>query len=141
VTVSEPYDWSELNEGIKLVENDTSGLTEIEKDPEMLAKTYKYITRRGYLLTFVLVIVWPLLSIPAGVFTESYFSFWVLVAIVWGFGATCVITFLPIFESQEEIGGVLAGIGAAMGCISADVEAEPVKEKVVESEKEVEAQA
>lgn len=141
VTVSEPYDWSKLNEGIKLVENDTSGLTEIEKDPEMLAKTYKYITRRGYLLTFVLVIVWPLLSIPAGVFTESYFSFWVLVAIVWGFGATCVITFLPIFESMDEIGGVLAGIGAAMGCISADVEAEPVKEKVVESEKEVEAEA
>ena len=138
MTVTEPYDWSQLNEGIKLVENDTSGLTEVEKDPAMLDKTYKWITRRGYVLTFVLIIVWPLLSIPAGVFTESYFSFWVLVAIVWGFAATCVITFLPIFESQDEIINTLAGIGAAMGLVSADVDAEPVKEEA-EPVKEVDA--
>jgi hypothetical protein len=30
------------------------------------------------------------LSVPAGVFYRSYFAFWVLVAIAWGFGAAIV---------------------------------------------------
>lgn len=110
LTVSEPYDWSILNDKIKLVENDVTGLSEAERDIDMLDKTYKWITSRGYLLSFVLVIFWPCLSIPAGVFTKDYFAFWVLVAIVWGFGATVVITILPLIESQDDIFAVLSGI-------------------------------
>lgn len=106
----EEYDFSTLNGSIKLVEQDLSGLSEIEQDPVELDKAHKWITQRGYVLTFVLVILWPLLSIPAGVFTESYFAFWVLVAIVWGFGATCVITFMPLFESQDEIIDVISNM-------------------------------
>merc|ERR1711862_490220 len=52
----------------------------------------------------------PILSIPAQVFTESYFSFWVLVSMGWGFGAAITITILPIFESQDEIGNVFGGL-------------------------------
>lgn len=110
LTVSEPYDWSILNDKIKLVENDVTGLSEAERDIDMLDKTYKWITSRGYLLSFVLVIFWPCLSIPAGVFTKDYFAFWVLVAIVWGFGATVVITILPLIESQDDIFAVVSGI-------------------------------
>jgi len=110
LTVSEPYDWSILNDKIKLVENDVTGLSEAERDIDMLDKTFKWITSRGYLLSFVLVIFWPCLSIPAGVFTKDYFAFWVLVAIVWGFGATVVITILPLIESQDDIFAVVSGI-------------------------------
>jgi len=110
LTVSEPYDWSILNDKIKLVENDVTGLSEAERDIDMLDKTFKWITSRGYLLSFVLVIFWPCLSIPAGVFTKDYFAFWVLVAIVWGFGATVVITVLPLIESQDDIFAVMSGI-------------------------------
>jgi len=39
-----------------------------------------------------------------------YFAFWVLVAIVWGFGAAVVIVVLPLTESSEEIGKVISGI-------------------------------
>ena len=104
------YDFAELDKHITLVEQDMSGLTEAEQDPEELDKALKWITRRGYALTFILIFVWPILSLPAGKFTESYFAFWVLVAIAWGFGAALIITVLPIMESSEEILKVLSGM-------------------------------
>jgi len=119
----ETYDFSTLNDKIKLVENDMSGLTEAEQDTEELEAARKWITRRGYVLTIVLVLIWPLLSIPAKVFSKDYFAFWVLLSIVWGFGAAVVITVLPLLESSEEIGAVLSGI---MG--KKDTPAEPKEE-------------
>merc|ERR1712048_214528 len=101
------YDFSELDGNIKLVENDMSGLNAEQQDPKELATAHKWITRRGYILTIVLVVIWPLLSIPAGIFTKDYFAFWVLLSICWGFGAAIVITVLPIAESQDEIDMVI----------------------------------
>ena len=95
---------------LKLVEQDTSGVTADDKDPEMLAEAYKWIVTRGWILTIMLVIVWPLLSIPAGKFTKDYFAFWVLISIAWGFGAAIVITFLPLMESATELSAVFNGI-------------------------------
>jgi len=104
------YDFAELDSHITLVEDDQRGLTEDEKDPVELAKAERWITRRGYVLSLILIVVWPLLSVPAGKFTESYFAFWVLVAIAWGFGAAIIITVLPLAESQDAIGKVLTGV-------------------------------
>jgi Na+/proline symporter len=100
---NEVYDFSTLNDKIKLVEDDPSGLSPEDQDPVELKKSYRWITRRGYVLTFVLIIVWPVLSIPARTFTKDYFAFWVLVSIIWGFGAAIVITLLPLTESAEDI--------------------------------------
>jgi hypothetical protein len=113
---NEDYDFSKLDENINLVEQDLSGLGEEQQDPEQLKAAYKWICRRGYVLSFILIIVWPILSIPAGVFSESYFAFWVLVSIVWGFGAAAVITFLPLMESWTEILQVLDGLKNLMLC-------------------------
>jgi Na+/proline symporter len=104
------YDFSELDKHITLVEQDTRGLTDEEKDPVALRHAERWITRRGYALTLVLIFIWPILSVPAGVFTRSYFAFWVLVAIAWGFGAALVITILPLTESAEDINMVLSGV-------------------------------
>jgi len=104
------YDFSTLNDKIKLVEDDMSGLSPSDQDPVELEKAYKWITRRGYVLTFVLIIVWPLLSIPARTFSQEYFAFWVLVSIVWGFGTAVVITVLPLVESAEGIETVLTNM-------------------------------
>jgi hypothetical protein len=108
------YDFSELDKHITLVEQDLRGLTADEKDPELIARTEKWIVRRGWLLTILLVIVWPLLSVPAGVFSKAYFSFWVLVAIAWGFTAAVVIVVLPLSESADDISKVMTGIYYAM---------------------------
>lgn len=104
------YDFSELNTHITLVEDDTRGLTEAEQDPKELERAERWITRRGYVLTLILILVWPVLSVPAGVFSKSYFAFWVLVAIGWGFGAALIITILPLTESAEDIDTVLSGM-------------------------------
>lgn len=129
------YDFAELNKNIRLVEEDMSGLGAEQQDTELLAKSYRWITARGYLLTFVLIIVWPLLSIPAGVFTKDYFAFWVLVAIAWGFGSAITITILPIAESQEEIAGILSKM-----CPFCSKESEE-PEKTVEEKEATEGEA
>jgi len=108
------YDFSELDAHITLVEADMSGLGPEQQDPVELDKAYKWITRRGYVLTLILIFIWPLLSVPARVFSQSYFAFWVLVALAWGFGGALVITILPITESSEEIGKVFQGMWAKM---------------------------
>jgi SSS family transporter len=118
------FDFSTLDAKIKLVEEDTSGLTAEDQDPEMLDAAYKWITVRGWVLTIVLVVIWPLLSIPAGKFTKDYFTFWVLLAIAWGFGAAITITILPLMESSTEIGAVFKGM--------VGMKSEPAKPKEVD---------
>jgi hypothetical protein len=125
------FDFATLDGNIHLVEQDTAGLTEDVINKDDIRRSKRWIIRRGYLLTFVLIIVWPVLSIPAQVFSESYFAFWVLVSIAWGFGAAITITFLPLFESQDEIGKVFSGIGNYLCCKKTEeefVEEEPAKE-------------
>mmetsp|Transcript_24090 Transcript_24090/g.32035 ORF Transcript_24090/g.32035 Transcript_24090/m.32035 type:complete len:698 (+) Transcript_24090:109-2202(+) len=127
------YDFAELDKSITLVEHDMSGLGAEQQDPVELRRAHRWITRRGYILTIMLVVVWPLLSIPAGVFTESYFAFWVLVAIAWGFGAAITITFLPLMESSEEILEVLSGMWNYVTCRSGNAK-EFSKDEEVEEE-------
>ena len=121
------FDFSTLDAKIKLVEDDTSGLTAEDQDPEMLEKAYKWITVRGWVLTIVLVVIWPLLSVPAGKFSKDYFTFWVLLAIAWGFGAAIVITFLPLMESSEEIGTIFKGMFG--------IKSEPATKEIGEDDK------
>jgi SSS family transporter len=104
------FDFATLDDNIHLVEQDLSGLGAEQQDKNELRRAKRWITRRGYILTFVLIIVWPLLSIPAQVFSKDYFAFWVLISIAWGFGAAIVISFLPLIESQDEIGKVFSGM-------------------------------
>jgi hypothetical protein len=108
------FDFADLEKNITLVEQDMRGLTAEEQDPVELHRAERWIKRRGYVLTLVLIFIWPILSVPAGVFTESYFAFWVLIAIAWGFGAAIVITVLPLTESAEDIDTVLSGMYNAL---------------------------
>ena len=126
------FDFETLDANIKLVEEDESGLTAEDKDPEMLEEAYRWITRRGWVITIILIVIWPLLSIPAGKFTKDYFAFWVLLAIAWGFGAAIVITFLPLMESSAELSATIKGMLGMSSNESEEnyVEKEPLAEKV-----------
>jgi hypothetical protein len=134
------FDFADLERNITLVEQDMRGLTAEEQDPVELQKAERWIKRRGYVLTVLLVFIWPILSVPAGVFTRSYFAFWVLVAIAWGFGAAIVITILPLSESSEDIETVLGGMINACFCKKGedaeDPNAAPAKD-VSEDEEDV----
>ena len=120
------FDFSQLDDNIKLVEQDLSGLGEEQRDKNELRRAKRWITRRGYLTAFVLIFVWPILSIPVQVFTESYFAFWVLISIAWGFGAAVVITVLPLSESWNYISRVLSGMYNS--CLCKDAMKETAKD-------------
>ena len=64
------YEFAELDKQITLVEEDLRGLTEAEQDLVELRNAERWITNRGYALTLVLVVGWPIMSIPAGIFTK-----------------------------------------------------------------------
>jgi len=119
------FDFSTLDANITLVEEDKRGLGAAEQDATMLRRSERWIKRRGYVLTLILIVIWPLLSVPAGVFTRQYFAFWVLLAIAWGFGAAIIITLLPLIESQEEIATALSGMFYMMTCREAPQAADP----------------
>ena len=107
------YDWQSLKE-IALLDDDQSGLDAEDLSEEKLVPALDWIKRVGWSTTFVLIVLWPALSTPAGVFTKTYFAFWIFVVIAWGFFASVIIVGLPIYESFGEITVIaraLTGLG------------------------------
>ena len=46
------------------------------------AKTW--ILKYGGGVAILIILVWPCLSLPAGVFSKGYWTFWVIISIIWG---------------------------------------------------------
>lgn len=89
--------------------------------PEKLMEARDWIMNWGWTVSLILIILWPLATVPWGVFPRAVFALWSSIAVLWGFLATVVIVLLPIFESKDEIIAVVEGI---FGC-------EPSKPKTV----------
>jgi Na+/proline symporter len=70
------YDFESMNK-IEMLEDDKSGLDEVDYTPEFLDAAKSWIQKWGWGFSIIMVLIWPLLSIPAGVFTKDYFAFWV----------------------------------------------------------------
>jgi len=100
------YDFVSMGQ-IAMLDDDQRGLDAKDFDPAFLAEAKAWVQKWGWFFTTVMVVIWPLLSIPAGVFTRGYWSFWVFISIAWSFIATFVIIFLPLYESKDAIMGVL----------------------------------
>merc|ERR1719407_252559 len=110
------YDWvsmaeinliKEAGEDVKLAPD----MKEMSSEYLMAAK--KTIFNTSVATSILLCVVWPVLSVPAGVFTKSYFAFWVFIALLWGLVATFVIIMLPLYESYDQIMMVLYGLMGA----------------------------
>ena len=80
ITKPDHYDWKSMAE-IKLLEDDRSGLSADDLDPDELVKAKKWIAKAGWGFTLLIVVIWPVLSTPAGVFTKDYFAFWVSICV------------------------------------------------------------
>ena len=112
------YDFTTMKDSIALVDDKLPDLDPIENDPEMLLKSLSWITKWGFGFTFVMIVVWPALSLPAGcgasgvecgVFSKDYFYLWVSIAVAWGIWATVVIVIMPVWESMAGINLVFKG--------------------------------
>ncbi|CAL9756578.1 unnamed protein product [Musa acuminata subsp. burmannicoides] len=103
------YDWGTTKE-ITLVEQVQSDLPDEEFKEEKLLRAKGWIVKWGIVFTAIIVIIWPMLSLPAGKFSLGYFTFWAVVAIAWGTIASVVIIILPLTESWGTIVRVLNGM-------------------------------
>ncbi|XP_042490886.1 urea-proton symporter DUR3-like isoform X2 [Macadamia integrifolia] len=103
------YDW-ESTKQITMVETDKTDLPDEEFKEEKLKHAKSWIVKWGIGFTVVIVILWPVLSLPARAFSIGYFTFWAVIAIAWGTVGSIVIIGLPLFESRETIINVLIGM-------------------------------
>lgn len=108
------YDFVSMGQ-IEMLEDDQRGLDPADYADELLTAARRNIQKWGWGFTIVMIIIWPVLSTPAGVFTQGYFSMWVFISISWGFVATFVIITLPIYESLDSIKGVLFAMIPCLG--------------------------
>lgn len=107
-------DWSSTR-AIALLDADANAELTAEAEAEM-DNAMTMITWWGLGLAAVLVVAWPLLTLPAGVFSKGYFTFWVVLSIVWGVAATLAMVLLPVWESRASILAV-----ASCGAVAAPV--------------------
>ena len=62
-----------------------AGITEDGDDsPAAIEHAYRWILLRGGILSIVLFILWPCLTLPARVFSKGYWTFWVALSMAWG---------------------------------------------------------
>jgi SSS family transporter len=113
------FDFSTLNDRIQLIDDKLPEFeTDEDSNPKQLEEALAWIKKWGLSFTFVMIILWPVFSLPAGcgtsagcgVFNEGYFSLWVGIALAWGTVATAVIIILPVYESWDSISVVLKGM-------------------------------
>lgn len=112
VTLFKPdqYKWEELNKKLHLVEQDLSGLDSNSYDEATLDHAKNWIVKWGVALTLLLVVAWPLLTIPAGAFPKPYFVFWIVISFIWCFVATIIMTTLPVWEDRDSIWAIISGV-------------------------------
>ncbi|KAF1873621.1 hypothetical protein Lal_00027659 [Lupinus albus] len=103
------YDWSTTKQ-ITVVEKEKTDLPTEEFKEEKLIKAKAWIVKWGVCFTVLIVILWPILSLPAGEFSKGYFYLWAVIAIAWGTIGSAVIIILPIKESWETIQNIIVGM-------------------------------
>jgi SSS family transporter len=97
------FNW-DATRNLKMVEEEFSGITEEGVDSAAaMDNAYKWILIWGSALAVTLFILWPLLALPARVFSKGYFTFWVVISMTWGFAATIISTLLPIWEARKHL--------------------------------------
>jgi len=94
------YDFVSMGE-IQMLDDDQRGLAEEDYSDKSLDEAKAWIQKWGWGFTVIMVIIWPIASVPAGVFTKGYWSMWVFISIAWAFVASAVIIALPIMESMD----------------------------------------
>ncbi|CAL5443249.1 unnamed protein product [Camellia sinensis] len=77
-----------------MIGKEKSELPAEEFKEEKLIRTKVWIVKWGVGFAVMIVLLWPLLSLPAERFSEGYFTFWAIIAIAWGtIGSVVIIVY------------------------------------------------
>jgi Na+/proline symporter len=68
---------------------------------EALTKVLRFSYWFGGGLSFVLIVLWPLLALPEVNFSKSHWGFWVAIAFIWGHCAAAITIVLPLWEVRD----------------------------------------
>jgi urea-proton symporter len=98
-------DWTSTR-SIALIEEDPHASLTKESE-EDLERAMRLICMWGFGVTILLIVIWPILTLPVRAFPKGYFIFWVTISIVWGILATIAMVVLPVWESRSGILRVL----------------------------------
>lgn len=105
----EDFDWLATRQ-LDMVEVTDLDLDLEEYNEERLHNSKIWVVNWSIGLTVLFLVVWPLLTLPAGVFSESYFTFWAMIALLWGSIGSCIIIVLPLCENWDTIYLILEGL-------------------------------
>ncbi|PNW79617.1 hypothetical protein CHLRE_08g360250v5 [Chlamydomonas reinhardtii] len=105
------FDWAELR-NIPVLDSDPNADPnnfDGDDSPQALNKVVRFTWITSGILTLLLLILWPCLALPAMVFSQGYFTFWVMIAMIWGIVASAVCIMLPVIEASDLVAAVLRG--------------------------------
>lgn len=104
------YNWDELRNLPAAADavDDSHAHVADEDSPEALDRVIRFTWATGGTLTLVLLIMWPILALPAKVFSQGYFTMWVIIAMIWGLVAAAICIIMPIVETAPLIWAVLS---------------------------------
>lgn len=107
----EPTTWDETRK-IRMLEDDPNAhlAKEGEDSYDGMTSAFAWTTKYGTIGTMILVVAWPVLALPAKVFSEGYFTFWVIIAMIWGISAAIVIVVLPLYEAKDQLSRVIGNV-------------------------------
>ncbi|BDA49838.1 Urea-proton symporter DUR3 [Coccomyxa sp. Obi] len=111
-----PFQWEAFKERITTSEAvvkkagaiDASAV-ESDEEQAAVARLRKPTIIAVIIIFSLACIVWPLLTLPAGVFSLGYFRFYVIMAFIFLILASAIGIFLPIWEARDLFAKVLTG--------------------------------
>ena len=107
----ENFNFSKLKHEIIVVDEKIRKRLEKETNEKSLRNASRFSKQYGLSLTLILVVVWPIpLFFSNYVFTETVYTVWIWVAILWAVAAASMIWILPIIQSRDGISHVVKNI-------------------------------
>ena len=104
LAVPESFDFRILKQKILLVDDKVRSMLKYDTNEQMLANASKFCKRVGFGVTIFLVIVWPMsFYLTEYVFTVESFTGWIILVVVWAFGAAAAVVILPFVEARDSI--------------------------------------
>jgi len=100
----------DIDESERVTHSELIGMNHGEEDSEEeLSKVLYFSYWFGGGLSIVLIIVWPLLTLPEVSFSKSYWNWWVAIGFLWAHCAAFVTMVYPIWEIREDLISFFSG--------------------------------
>lgn len=105
------FNFNITKQRIVVVDERVRSLIREDNDETLLKKRTLFGYKYGIIFTLILVVVWPLPLFFSGyIFSLEFFTFWIILSIIWTVTAACFLIIKPIFESKREISIVISNV-------------------------------